>query len=114
MERDGFRDRNARFQYLVARENARRIIADPAVAETGRHHLVRFSVPDPYQRAGVALWLRIFEQGPDEVVRCLLDRSPQGDYARETAPSFGALPVRLRARLVAASHTPLTEDGVAG
>lgn len=79
MERDGFRDRNERFRYLVARENARRIAADPSVAEAGRRHLAWFSVPDLYQRDGVALWLGIFAKGPDEVVRCLLERSPQGD-----------------------------------
>ena len=77
--------------------------------EAGRQHLAKFSVPDPYQRDGVALWLRIFENGLDEVIRCLLDRTPQGDYARETAPSFGALPVRARARLAVAASTPLPD-----
>ena len=107
MAQDGFRDRNDRFSFLIARENARRITHDPAVAEAGRQHLAKFSIPDPHQRAGVALWLQIFEKGPAEVVRCLLDRSPAGDYARQTAPSFGALPADLRKRLAIASCQPL-------
>ena len=87
MDRDGFRDHHDRFRYLVARENACRIEADPSVAEAGRRHLVRFSVPDPRQRDGVALWLRIFEKRPDEIVRCLLDRSPPTTQPTSPAPS---------------------------
>lgn len=109
MDRDGFRDRNDRYRYLVARENAHRIAQDPAVMEQGRRHLERFSGPDPYQRDGVALWLGIFKNGPDEVIRRLLERTPRGDYARETAPSFGTLPAQTRARLAREAASPLPD-----
>ena len=107
MEPDGFHDRNQRYGYLVARENARRIAADPAVAEAGRRHLEAFSARDPSQRDGALLWRSIFAAGSEEVVRRLLDRSPDGDYARQTAPSFGALPPRTRARLLRLATEPL-------
>ena len=110
MDRDGFRDRSDRFSYLVARENARRIAADPRLLDDARSHLARFLAPDPYQRDGVALWLTILDAGPGEVVRRLLDRSAAGDYARQTAPSFGALPAAVRARLAQAAARPIEED----
>lgn len=109
MELDGFHDRNHRYGYLVARENARRIAADPAVAEVGRQHLEAHSAGDPLQRDGTALWRSIFAAGPEEVVRRLLDRSAEGDYARQTAPSFGALPPRMRARLLRLASRPLAD-----
>ncbi len=111
MDRDGFRDRSDRFSYLVARENARRIAADPGLLDHARRHLARFSAPDPWQRDGVALWSAILDAGPGEVVRRLLDRSAEGDYARQTAPSFGALPAQMRARLAQNAARPIEEGG---
>lgn len=112
MEADGFYDRNHRFSYLVARENARRIAQDPAVAEVGRRHLEAFSGQEPAQRDGYLLWLGIFDLGPEEVVRRLLERSPRGDYARQTAPSFGALPARTRVRLLRLAREPLAAPDI--
>ena len=112
MATDGFRDRGDRFSYLVARENARRIAADPSLVDFAKRHLERFSRPDPHQRDGVALWLKILDAGPGDVVRHLLDRSPQGDYARQTAPSFGGLPAATRSRLAIASSQPIAEEFV--
>ena len=65
---------------------------------------------DPCQREGVALWSVILDAGPSEVVRRLLDRSAEGDYARQTAPSLGALPPQTRARLAQAAGQPVEES----
>ncbi len=107
MGSDGFRDRNHRYGYLVARENARRIAEDPAVLEAGRRHLDRFSRGDPAQRDGYALWSSLFDAGAEAVVARLTERGERGDYARETAPSFGGLAGPVRARLSRGAAEPL-------
>lgn len=108
MDLDGFRDRNHRYSYLVARETARRIAVDPAVLEAGRRHLDRFSRGDPAQRDGCALWSGLLDAGPEAVVARLTERGERGDYARETAPSFGGLPGPVRTRLLREAAEPLT------
>lgn len=107
MDRDGFRDRNHRYSYLVARENARRIAADPSVLEAGRRHFDRFSRDAPHGRDGSALWSALLDAGAEAVAERLTERSARGDYARETAPSFGGLPGPVRARLLAEARKPL-------
>ena len=92
MEADGFRDRTQRYSYLVACENARRILADPAVLEAGRRHLERFSAGNPHRRDGYALWSALLDDGAAAVTARLTERGERGDYTRETAPSFGGLP----------------------
>ena len=114
MEPDGFHSRSQRFSYLVACENARRIRDDPAILEAGKAHLDRFSRPDPHQRDGYALWLRLLEDGQQAVAAALMDRSAWGDWVRETAPSFGGLPARTRTRLLRLSTVPLATDADAG
>ena len=99
MDRDGFRDRNHRYSYLVACENARRLAEDPRRLVAARRHLDRFSRDDPAQRGGFSLWSALLDAGPDVVAARLTERGEPGDYARETAPSFGGLPGPVRARL---------------
>ena len=99
MEGGGSR-RSQRFSYLVACENARRILADPAVLVAARAHLDRFSKDDPHQRDAYALWSGLLAQGPEAVAAALLDTSQRGDYTREAAPSFGGLPPAVRTRLL--------------
>ena len=92
MEADEFRDRNRRYSFLIACENARRILADPSVLEAGRRHLDRFTRGVPQRRHGYALWSALLDEGAEAVAARLTGRGERGDYARETAPSFGGLP----------------------
>lgn len=113
MEADGFRDRNQRYGYLVACENARRILLDPAVLEGGRRHLDRFTAGDPHRRHGYVLWSALFDEGAEAVAARLTERGARGDYTRETAPSFGGLPGPVRARLLADARVPIPGETVA-
>lgn len=108
MERDGFRDRNQRYGYLVARETARRIVEDPSRIEAGRRHLERFARDDPHQSRGYALWAALLDAGPALVAARLVERGERGDDARETAPSFGGLPGPVRLRLLKEARSPLS------
>ncbi len=113
MEDDGFLDRNRRYGFLVARENARRILADPAVLESGRRHLDRFTRGIPQRRHGYALWSALLDEGAEAVAARLIERGERGDHARETAPSFGGLPGPVRARLLAEARSPIPAETVA-
>ena len=108
MEADGFRDRNQRYSYLVACENARRILADALVLETGRRHLDRFCRDVPQRSHGYALWSALLDKGAEAVAVRLTERGELGDYTRETAPSFGGLPGPVRVRLLAEARAPLS------
>lgn len=110
MEADGFWDRNQRFSYLVALENARRIRQDPTLIAVASSHLERFTAEDPRQAVGYALWKDLLTKPPEEITARLVERSEAGDYARQTAPSFGALPPKVRSELIAAARTPLAEE----
>ena len=114
MDPDGFRDRNQRYGYLVACENARRILADPAVLEAGRRHLERFTRGVPQRRHAHALWSALLDAGAAAVAARLTERGGRGDYARETAPSFGGLPGPVRARLLAGARAPLDVPAPSG
>ena len=107
MDPDGFRDRNHRYSYLVACENARRLAEDPQRLVAARHHLDRFSRDDPAQREGYSLWSALLDEGFGVVAARLTERGERGDYARETAPSFGGLPGPVRARLSREAREPL-------
>ena len=108
------RDRGIRFSRLVAGENARRVLDDPAVLAKARAHLDRFTKDDPHQRHAYVLWSALLVQGADAVAAALRDPSPQGDHARETAPSFGGLPPAVRARLLRAARAQAAaSDGAA-
>ncbi len=107
MDPDGFRDRNHRYSYLVACENARRLAEDPHRLFAARRHLDRFSRDDPAQREGYAFWSALLDADPDIIAARLTERGERGDYARETAPSFGGLPGPVRARLLLEAREPL-------
>lgn len=109
MEQDGFRDRNHRYGFLVARENARRLVEDPAVLARGREHLDRFSRDDPHQADGYRVWDALLLGFASVVASRLTERSPGGDYIRETAPSFGGLPNAMRVRLLREARVPLVD-----
>ena len=110
MEQDGFHDRNHRYSYLVACENARRIAEDPQILRSARCHLDRFSRDDPHQKHGYALWSALLDEAPGTVIARLTERSERGDYARQTAPSFGGLPCPVRTRFLKQARVPLPED----
>jgi len=110
MDSDGFYDRNHRYSYLVACENARRIAEDPEILKAAHHHLDRFSRDDPHQKDGYALWSSLLDEAPETIVAQLMERSERGDYARQTAPSFGGLPGPVRTRLLRQARVPLSED----
>lgn len=92
--------RSRRFSYLIACENARRVMDDPGVLAGAKAHLDRFSKGDPHQGDGYALWSGLLAQGPGPVAAALRDMTPQGAYARATAPSFWGLPPAVRTRLL--------------
>ena len=104
---DGFRDRNHRYSYLVACENARRLVEDPPRIVAARAHLARFSRDDPAQHEGYALWSALLDADPGTIAARLTERGERGDYTRETAPSFGGLPGPVRARLSREAREPL-------
>ncbi len=95
-----FHGRNHRFGYLIACEVARRMAVDPTILDVGARHLARFAAADPHQRAGAELWSGLIVSGPNAVIERLTERSARGDHARQTAPSFGALPPGVRAELL--------------
>ena len=105
------RGRNHRFSRLVGIENARRVLEQPEVLRSARAHLDRFSKGDPGQADGYALWDRLLGQGPEAVAAALRDPSPWGDYARETAPSFGGLPAPVRASLIRQARADAGRQG---
>ena len=109
MDADEFRDRSHRYSYLVACETARRLQEDAGLIEVGRQHLEAFQAGRPEYRRGYELWLSLLQAGVPTIVSALTARSPAGDYARETAPSFGGLPARIRTRLLAKAATPRAE-----
>ena len=102
---DGFHDRRHRFSYLIAVEHARRIRLDPSLLEAARDHMERRL---PYHRAGEDMWRKLLDAGVEAVVAALLDQSPAGDYARETAPAFGGIPASIRRALLAQAAEPVT------
>ena len=106
MDPDTPRSRGWRFSYLIACENARRVLADPAVLAGAKAHLHRFSKGDPHQRDACLLWDRLLAEGAGTVAAALRDPGPRGDYARETAPSFGGLPPAVRRRFLALARAP--------
>ena len=114
MEADGFRDRNQRYGYLVACENARRILADASVLEAGRRHLDRFTRDIPQRRHAHALWSALLDEGAEAVAARLTERGARGDHARETAPSFGGLSGPVRARLLVMARVPLDAPASTG
>lgn len=114
MEVDGFWDRNHRFSYLVAVEIAHRIQGNPGLLVTALTHLERFASGDPRQAKGYALWRHLLTRTPEEIISRLVERSESGDYVRQTAPSFGALPANVRSRLVAAARRPLEQHDKTG
>ena len=98
-----FRDRHDRIDYLKAREEARRILADPGLLASARAFLERAMAPDPQQRDAVALWRAVLARPAPEVAALLVEDSPRGQYARETRPVFGrGLSSQDVARLLAA------------
>jgi len=107
MDIDEFRDRSHRYSYLVACETARRLQEDPGLIEIGRQHLEKFQAGKAEYRAGCELWLGLLNAGVPTIVSALTARSHAGDYARETAPSFGGLPARVRTRLLAQAAMPV-------
>ena len=107
MDPDGFRDRNHRYSYLVACENARRIVEDPQCLVAARQHLDRFSRNDPAQRAGFMLWSKLLDDDPEIIAARLTERGEPGDYTRETAPSFGGLSGPARSRLSREAQEPM-------
>lgn len=112
MDDDGFRDRQHRYSYLVACETARRLVENPALIDRGRRHLDRFVRHDPRQSDGYRLWTKLMEEPAAVIAERLTERSPRGDYTRETAPSFGALPGPVRARLLREARSPLPASSI--
>lgn len=106
----GDNSRSRRFSYLIACENARRVLDDPGVLSKATAHLDRFSKNDPRQRDAYALWSGLLAQGAEAVAAVLRDPSASGAYARETAPSFGGLPPAVRTRLLKAARQPAIID----
>ena len=113
MDPDGFRDRNHRYSYFVACENARRLAEDPGRLVAARHHLDRFSRDDPSQRDAYSLWSALLDAGAEAIAARLIERGERGDYTREPAPSFGGLPGPVRARLSREPREPLRSSGSA-
>ena len=113
MDPDGFRDRNHRYSYLVACENARRLAKDPRHLVAARLHLERFSRDDPTQREAYSLWSALLGFDAEVIAARLTERGERGDYTRETAPSFGGLPGPVRARLSREARKPLRSNGPA-
>ncbi len=111
---DGFPDRHRRYAFLVYREIAGRIIDDPGLVELGREHLDRFAARDPRQRDAFAVWDALLKEPASTIAARLTERSADGDYLRETAPAFGALPGSVRQRLLLQARSPLKGEPDAG
>ena len=112
-EPDGFWDRNQRFNYLVARENARRIVSDPGVVACKLAHLEKFAANDPGQAKSYRMWKALLALRAAQIAAQSTERSDHGDCVRATAPAFGALAPSVRAELLRKAQASLTENEIA-
>jgi hypothetical protein len=103
--RNRFRDRNHAFSYLVACHNAAKLLNDPATLDAARLHLEMFTRDDPSQRHSYALWSVLLDQSAAEIAERMTQNTPDGDFVRETAPSFGVIPSQTRADLIREAHS---------
>jgi hypothetical protein len=84
-----FRDRHDRLAYLKAREDARRILADPSLLDSARRFVEQAIAPHENQRAHAARWREVLALPPEQIAALLVEDSPRGQLLRETRPVFG-------------------------
>jgi hypothetical protein len=84
-----FRDRHDRLADLKAREDARRILADPSLLDSARRFIEDALAPHENQRAHAARWREILSLPPEQITALLVEDSPRGQLLRETHPVFG-------------------------
>ena len=90
---DGVIDQSQRFSScspVKTRAGSR----SPAILMSAAAHLERFAAQDPRQRSWYALWRGLLDGPVETIVAIPRERSPRGDYKRETAPVLPACPSR--------------------
>jgi hypothetical protein len=95
-----FHDRHHAFEFLVGCEVARRLLEDPSLIAVARLKLEDQLGDVPSHRDAYNLWSKLLELPVDEVARRLCLNDEEGDYIRQTSPSFIALPEDVRWRLI--------------
>ncbi|MCJ2070191.1 hypothetical protein MKK75_15525 [Methylobacterium sp. J-030] len=83
-----FHDRSKRRSYDVTRRVAAHLVDNPALVEHGRAYLERCVRPDPAQARYYALWVELLRRDVRQIVRQMLEDTPQGDLLRDTQPVF--------------------------
>ncbi len=95
-----FYDCHHAFEFLIGCEIAQRLLEDPSLIGIARVKLEEQLAGVPSHRDAYNLWSKLLELPVDEVARQLSLNDEEGDYIRQTSPSFIALPEDVRWRLV--------------
>jgi hypothetical protein len=94
-----FYDRHDAFEFLVGCEVARRLLEDQSLIAVAQVKLEELGGV-PNHRDAYNLWSKLLELPLEEIARKLNQNDEEGDYIRQTRPSFIALPEDVRWRLV--------------
>jgi hypothetical protein len=100
-----FYDRHHAFEFLVGCEVARRLLEDPSLIAMARIKLEEHLGGIPNHRDAYNLWSKLIELPVEEVARKLSQNDDEGDYIRQTMPSFIALPTDVRWKLIEEART---------
>jgi hypothetical protein len=99
-----FYDRNERRSYALTCAVAARLIDDPALVRNGLVHAQRHMAADRRQTDYFAMWQRLLQRDVQEIVRSLLEDTPQGALLRDTQPVFVVLPDDVRTQIIVAER----------
>ena len=94
-----FYDRNERRAYEMTRAVAARLIDSPDLVGKAFSYMERH-MKDPNQSRAYATWRDLLEREVEDIVRLLLEDSPQGAFLRQTQPVFCVFPLDERERIL--------------
>jgi hypothetical protein len=83
-----FYDRNERRSYEMTRAVAARLIDVPDLVRNGLSYMERHMRDDPTQSRPYAIWRDLLRRDVVQIVRRLLEDSPDGAFLRDTQPVF--------------------------
>lgn len=83
-----FHDLHERRAYERAVELANALLERPDLLKVGERFLDRFVAPDRRQAHAYRAWTALLRRPPVEVAQALVEDSDQGQFLRDTAPSF--------------------------
>jgi hypothetical protein len=95
-----FYDRHERRLYELTKAVAIRLVDNPDLARQGLSYLKRYAHPDPQPGRHYVIWDDLLRGDVRELVRRLLEDSPEGALLRETQPVFCVLSPEQRAAAI--------------